>query len=269
VRAVASLLGLNVVGVAIDADGLVPEALDAACRQHAPKALYVTPTFHNPTTATVPFDRRTRIAAICRRYGVAIVEDDVFGFLDESTVPVSALAPEISVYLTSMSKSVAGGLRAGFLHAPVAVVRRVLSAVHASAYSGAPMAAELAARLMESGVALQAAAWHRRFAERRCALALERLAGCGATARAGAPQLWLKLPAGCEARGFAAAAEAAGVGVMAGDVFAAARGPVVPAVRIAHVAHADDGAVAAALDKIAALWRAAARGAPLTARQAA
>src|SRR6266704_690025 len=78
-RALANLLDLRLVGLAMDADGLLPDAFESASRGGAIKAVYTMPTLHNPTTAIMPEERRRAIAQIARQYGVAIVEDDVYG----------------------------------------------------------------------------------------------------------------------------------------------------------------------------------------------
>jgi DNA-binding transcriptional MocR family regulator len=80
-KALATTMRLNLKGVAIDHEGLIPEAFEQACRQHEPKAVYCTPTLQNPTTATMSDTRRRRIAQIAQHYNVAIVEDDIYGFL--------------------------------------------------------------------------------------------------------------------------------------------------------------------------------------------
>ena len=102
VKAVAGLLHLRLKGLAIDADGLRPDALEDACREGGAKALYLIPTHHNPTTAIMPEARRREIVAVARTHGLAIVEDDVHGLLPaERPRPIAALAPERSYYLTS------------------------------------------------------------------------------------------------------------------------------------------------------------------------
>jgi len=80
-KSVAGLLHLRLKGLPMDAQGLRPEALEAACREGGAKALYLIPTLHNPTTAVMPEERRREIAAIARAHGLAIVEDDVHGLL--------------------------------------------------------------------------------------------------------------------------------------------------------------------------------------------
>src|SRR5262245_56565678 len=75
-KALAGTLGLRLLPVACDAQGLDPEAFEAACKRHAPKALYTMPTLQNPTGVVLPLERRRALAEIARRHGVAIVEDD-------------------------------------------------------------------------------------------------------------------------------------------------------------------------------------------------
>src|SRR5206468_1294184 len=101
----AGLLSLRLQGVALDEQGMRPDALAAACRARSPKAVYCVPTLQNPTTSIMSEERRRQIAAVAREHGVLIVEDDVHGRIPERAPrPLSAFAPERAVYLTGMSK---------------------------------------------------------------------------------------------------------------------------------------------------------------------
>ncbi len=112
---------------AMDESGIDPEAFETACRTLNPKAFYCVTNLQNPTALVVPVERRREIAAICQRYGVKIVEDDVYGFLlGEDTPPaLSTFAPELGHYFTSLSKSMAPGLRVGYLALPIGQPRRL------------------------------------------------------------------------------------------------------------------------------------------------
>jgi DNA-binding transcriptional MocR family regulator len=253
VKSACDMLGLRLAGVEIDAEGIVPDSLEAACRLHAPRALYTVPTFQSPTTSVMPFARREMVVAICRRYGVTIVEDDIFGFLDESSVPLAALAPELCVYITSLSKSFGGGMRLGYLYAGEAVIERVAAAIRATTMSTMPLAAELAARLIRDGDALQSAKWQRNLAIRRSELALRILAGTGVSASHGAPQAWLPVPERWSGDEFAEAVRAKGVGVTPGSAFAVGRSNGPHGVRIALCAHENDRTVAQALGIVAGM----------------
>ncbi|MGY3608194.1 PLP-dependent aminotransferase family protein [Bradyrhizobium sp. Leo121] len=89
IRAAAGYAGVRLVGVPMDEHGVVPTALDAACRRHAPKAVYLVPTIHNPTTATMPPCRREEVAEIVRRNDVLLLEDDAYGPLEPDAVPLA------------------------------------------------------------------------------------------------------------------------------------------------------------------------------------
>ena len=69
IKAAAGKLGLRLVGVTMDEQGILPDALGSACRQHKPKAVYLVPTMHNPTTVTLSPSRRKAIAEIIRKAG--------------------------------------------------------------------------------------------------------------------------------------------------------------------------------------------------------
>ena len=81
VRSAASLLSLRLAPVAMDEQGLLPDAVAALCRSGSVKALYTLPTLHNPTATVLPLERRRALAEIARSHGLALVEDDVYGSL--------------------------------------------------------------------------------------------------------------------------------------------------------------------------------------------
>ncbi|NUB15237.1 aminotransferase class I/II-fold pyridoxal phosphate-dependent enzyme [Azospirillum brasilense] len=118
-RAAAAQLGLRVVGVPMDADGIDPDALRAALAEHRPKALYCIPTFHNPTTATMPEERRRAVAAALREHGVPVIEDGIYGPLPETAPPpLAAFAPELTYHVAGLAKCVSPALRIAYVAAP-------------------------------------------------------------------------------------------------------------------------------------------------------
>ena len=105
-------LHLRPVGVAIDGQGMLPEAFRAACRQHRPKVLYCNPTLHNPTTATLSLERRRALVEIARTHGVAIIEDDAYGALPKHPLaPLAALGPDVVYHVAGLAKCLAPALR--------------------------------------------------------------------------------------------------------------------------------------------------------------
>jgi DNA-binding transcriptional MocR family regulator len=130
----------NVVHVAMDDAGLVPEALresiDAAAeRGQRPKFLYTIPNFHNPAGVTLAVERRAEILDICARHDMLVVEDNPYGLLgfDGQTYPaLRSLDAENVIYLGSFSKTFASGLRVGWALAPHAVRERLVLAAESA-----------------------------------------------------------------------------------------------------------------------------------------
>ena len=87
VRSICAQLGLQLIGVDMDGDGVIPEALEGAVRRHAPKAIYLNPTLQNPMTITIPERRRAAICSLARRFQIQIVEDDALWFHSNARPP--------------------------------------------------------------------------------------------------------------------------------------------------------------------------------------
>ena len=118
IKAAAAQLGVKLVGVAMDDGGMLPDALAKACRTHRPKAVYLIPTLHNPTTATLVPERRSAIAKIVRDADTMLIEDDAYGLLDRSASPIANLIPERTYLATTLSKCIAPALRVAYLLTP-------------------------------------------------------------------------------------------------------------------------------------------------------
>jgi 2-aminoadipate transaminase len=109
------------VTLATDEKGLIPESLETVLETNRLKFVYLVPTFQNPTGRTLPMERRQRIAAILSRYDVLLIEDDPYSDLryDGKTLnPIKALAPDHVLYIGTLSKVFAPGLRVGFYVPP-------------------------------------------------------------------------------------------------------------------------------------------------------
>ena len=224
IRAVAGLFHLKTVPIALDEQGLVPEALAAACRAGRVRALYTLPTLHNPTTAILPLERRRALAELAMRHDLLLIEDDVYGFLRERPLPpLASLAPDHAFYVTSTSKSFVPGLRIGYARCPPALVERVSAALRALTYTAPPLMARIASRWIEDGSADRLVAEKRAETARRQALACRLLARWRYRSEPGAAHLWLSLPEPWHGEEFAAAAERSGVGVTPAAAFAVGR----------------------------------------------
>ncbi|HYH37828.1 MAG TPA: PLP-dependent aminotransferase family protein [Azospirillum sp.] len=231
-RGLAATLQLHLEGVALDEHGVIPDALDAACRRLAPKALYIVPTLQNPTASVMPEARRAEIVAICRRHGVLILEDDVFGFLVRDVTPIQAMAPDITLYIGSLSKSVAAGLRVGYVVAPPALVRPIEGTIRALQYSSPPLPAEVATRWILDGYADRMAELQRTEAAARQAIARAVLPPSAVCGHPAGLHLWLTLPEPWRRDEFVAEARRRGVVITSADTFAVGRSNVPHAVRL-------------------------------------
>jgi DNA-binding transcriptional MocR family regulator len=232
-KSVAGLLHVKVAGLPIDAQGLRPDALEQACRRGGARALYLIPTHHNPTTAVMPLERRREIAAIAERHDVTIVEDDVHGLLPEQRpVPLAALAPDRTCFLTSTSKTLAPGLRIAYVLAPSTMIPRLTDSLRATTWAVAPLTAAVASLWIVSGTADAILVARRREARIRQAIAREALADADLDAQPEAYYLWLRLPEPWRRDVFAGVLRARGVSLTTAEAFAVGRDPAPHAVRL-------------------------------------
>lgn len=231
--AIASQARLRVHGVAIDREGLIPEAFAEACERLRPRLLACVANLHNPTTAVLSAARRARIAEIARAHDVLILDDDVYGFLIENRPPpLASFAPERSCYVTCTSKALVPGLRVGFVAGPTELVGRVAAAVRTSVWMAPPLMAEIAARWISDGTAARLMAWQREEGRARQALAAQYLGRWRPECQPCGFHLWLPLPEPWTVGGYVAAARARGVAVTPSEVFVVGRGAAPPAIRV-------------------------------------
>jgi DNA-binding transcriptional MocR family regulator len=204
--------GLRLRGLALDEEGVLPEALDAACRAEPARLLVLNPIIHNPTTATMSAERGRAIAALARAHDLIVIEDDVYGRLPEQrAAPIAALAPERTVYITSASKSIAPGLRLGMLLSPQRCFEAIAAAQHDLFLTCPPLMAELFKLWLCNGTAARLAQRQQVEARARQDLARDILGNRSYRAQPIAYHLWLPLPPPWRTSQFVAAARERGV----------------------------------------------------------
>ena len=251
-RALSAQLGLNLVGLAFDGEGILPEAFEQACREHAPRALYCNPTLLNPTTATMSLRRRHDLIAIARRHGVKIIEDDAYGCIPVAPPPAfAALAPDITYYIQGLAKSLGAGLRVAYLVAPdTRSVWPLASSLRAATVMAPPLTVALATHWIQDGTAEDMLQAVRSESRARQALVREILPADCIQNDPEAFHLWVSLPRPWSRAGFTAQMRHSGIGVVGSDAFTVA-GPVPEAVRVCLGGLADRQAVRQALEFIA------------------
>ena len=204
----------EVVPVAMDADGLVPEALReaiaaAAAAGKRTKFLYTIPNFHNPAGTSLSDVRRDEVLAICVEAGLLVLEDNPYGLLGFDGPPVRAIRArsesEHVLYLGSFSKTFAPGLRVGWVLAPHAVREKLVLASEASVLCP-PALNQLAIvdYLSTQDWQGQVEVFKGLYRERRDAmldeLTTQMPAGTSWTRPAGGFYVWTTLPAGLDAK---------------------------------------------------------------------
>jgi len=234
IKSQARAFGLRLRGVAMDEEGICPEALARACTSEPrPAGLYLVPTLQNPTTGTLSAERRQALAEICRSHGLWIIEDDVHAFLlPDPPAPLATFAPENTVYLASVAKCLVPGLRTGFLVAPEALRHHLLTAIHTSMWMPPPLMVEVTTRWFSEGTADRFIAAKRRETRSRQEIAARILAGQTFRADPNGYQIWLTLPEPWHTDEFVAQARARKVIVVGAGAFAPDRQPLPQAVRL-------------------------------------
>lgn len=251
IGALCRSLDLALKPVAMDRGGMRPDDFEAMCEEHRPRAVFLVPTLHNPTTITLDAGRRRAIAGIARRHGVLIIEDDVYRPLKaDAPQALVAFDPDITVHIVGLSKCVAPGLRLGAVLAPKQMVADIAAMLRINCWSTSPLNALVATRLIEDGLVECIVAGQQDEFRHRQAMLTKSLAGFDVVTDDAAPHAWLELPEPWHGSSFARAANQNGVGVLAGDAFAIGRDAVPHAVRINVGAARSRDDLARALDAL-------------------
>lgn len=168
--------GARILSTPVDGHGLNVDALEVLLEElpahERPRLLYTVPNFSNPCGTLLTQERRAKLVQLALQYGFVVVEDDPYGelaFTDQRPEPVYAAAQQWLqakggegenpvVYLSSLSKTVAPGLRVGWMVADPAVLRRCTVAKQTNDLCTSPLAQAVAASYLQSGRYAQAVA---------------------------------------------------------------------------------------------------------------
>ncbi|HEX5284501.1 MAG TPA: PLP-dependent aminotransferase family protein [Bryocella sp.] len=218
----------SVVACLVDDEGIVPEALRELCERKRQElepvhGIFTMPTVQNPLGFVTPENRRVQIVEIAREFHLTIVEDDAYGFMEENAPPSYAeLAPERTYYVRGLAKSLAPGVRTGFLIAPENAAASIEAALRCTA-TGTNVPQNMAAlKMCEDGVLdelMKAKRAEGRERNKAARAALGRLCAPGAAA---AWHLWVRVPDDAEPSDIEGAIKAEGVMVTNGQWCAAA-----------------------------------------------
>jgi len=192
------------VPVPTDDQGLIPEALPELIKKHRPKFLYTIPNFQNPTGVTMSGARRQALAQIAAAHGLIVLEDDPYGKLRYSGTEVPPIKhwdeAGCVLYASTFSKTIAPGLRLGWVAAPAEIFSRLLilkqaSDLHTSSFDQRVAFAFLTGNDQSIHLSRIRGAYGERFGVMDAALKQEMLAGYRWTKPEGGMFLWLTGPA--------------------------------------------------------------------------
>jgi DNA-binding transcriptional MocR family regulator len=232
IKDIAARLGVTLVPLTMDEEGVRPDAVQKAHREAHLSALYVQPTIQNPLGMTMPPARRADLVRVVEKLGLPVIEDTVYSFLGDEA-PLAALAPDSCIVLDSLSKKVAPGLAIGFIVSPPRLRERIMASVRSGGWTASGFALAAGTRMMGDGTVSELVRLKRIDAARRQQMAAKHLAGFEVQANIQSYHLWLTLPPHWRSQTFVAAAARRDIALTPSTTFAVAPGHAPNAVRLA------------------------------------
>lgn len=249
-RRAAELLRADVVAVAMDEHGVIPDALDAAARGCDAQVFCTSPEVHNPTVINTPLARRKELVEVARSHDLQILEDDCYRMGDTRDASYRELAPERGWYVSSIAKTLTPAVRLGFAVAPKGKVTAVRRAKEHGFFGLPTPMLDLAALLLGDTRVNDLTTKARDIYGQYIKVAADILDGYEVNWRLDVPFLWLTLPVGWRAVAFCQAAEAADVPVRPAEEFAGRDARVRHKVRLAVNAGVSIESFSAALQRL-------------------
>jgi GntR family transcriptional regulator/MocR family aminotransferase len=227
--------GGTVHNVEQDEFGMIPDSLERICRTRRIRAIYLTPHHQFPTTVTMPIDRRMRLLALAEQFDFVIIEDDYdheFHFSHSPMLPMASVDQGGRViYIGSLSKILAPGLRVGYVVAPAGIINRMANDILLIDRQGNTVTERAAAELLRSGKLKRHIRRALRVYEQRCGQAVDAVREhlgdfASVTAPGGGLALWRRLADGTDMARLTEAALLQGIRLLPGHLFGDDQVPV-------------------------------------------
>ncbi len=232
-KAAASQLGLKVIGLPMDDEGIDPEAFANHCKLNHLRALYCCPSIQNPTNASMGLQRRKQLVDIARQNDVWIIEDEIpANYVDHIEHSFLNLYPEGCFHINSHSKTVAPGLRVGYLVSPTGLTDSVTASIRAQCWFAPTLNVEIAQRWLDEKESRNWLNIQKKKLSKRHRLAEQVLSGYDFKITRGSFHVWLLLPEPWRAIEFQTLLLENGVRVLSAESFAVGRFPAPQAIRI-------------------------------------
>jgi len=250
VRHAGQLLRSKVVGVAMDDEGIIPEALEAAYRNHGGQVLLTAAEVHSPTTIKTTLVRKQALAKLAEKLDIMVIEDDCHTPLATEVPSYRVLTGGNAYYISSLTKTVSGALRFGYMVGPQGQQDNLRQVAQSSFYGVSQPITDLCEGLFRSGAAHQIRKDVFAATAQRVRLAVNALGAWDIRWREDAPFIWLQMPTGWRASSFSMACEKQGIKVRPADEFALSDAKTPNAVRLALNTCVDEQVFRDALEKM-------------------
>lgn len=232
IKTAAAMLGLQLVPVPTDSDGMDMDALEVICKNEKIRGIYVIPACHNPTTAILSHQKREHIANIVARKKLLLIEDGTYQILHKGEHSISNRISEQSIYILSLSKGIAPGLRSAYISVPLKWKQRIEDALYGLNVATAPLLSELAARIITSGQFIEIIRLHQKQTQERNHIVNTYFSKENCLGNENNIFRWLLLPEKYTGADFEALAFANGVQVFGAERFAVGNTTPLKAVRL-------------------------------------
>lgn len=222
------------VAIEMDQQGMLPQAFEQACQRNKLAAVFIVACYQNPTAAIMSDRRRQALVEIARRHDVWIIDDDIYGFLDQGQhTSLSVLAPERCFTVTSLSKSLLPGLRVGFIYGPSGHAQAIQEVIRTGIWTCALSSLHIMQRLFESGIANKMQQAQINEAQARQKLLRQYLGNYPLDSQIRSFHAWLHLPAQWPLNAFVEACQQQNILVSPAPYFYAGQQQVSHAIRLA------------------------------------
>ncbi|MDF2885348.1 MAG: transcriptional regulator, GntR family with aminotransferase domain containing protein [Clostridiaceae bacterium] len=239
-KTLAKMLGIQLVPITQKMNEMSPVALKNYCKNTELKGIYLIPDYQNPTTHTMSLKTREEIAEIAKEYNLIIIEDGINGLLSENhIIPIAALLPNQTIYISSISKTLCAGLRISFIASPLIYKKTLESALYNINMMVSPFNAEIVHKLINSSLGDKIIRKHREMVIKRSNLTDNILNDFNIFGDKYCYFRWLILPEGWNGKNFEICAKNAGVQVYCAERFAIGNAEVPSAIRISITAPKD------------------------------
>lgn len=220
-KSAAALHGLELVPVEGRGGVMNPDDLEKQCRERKIGAVYLMPTVHNPLGVVMDETTRQRLIEVSRKHDLLVIEDAAYAFLEPHPPPsLISLAPERTVHVGGFSKSLATGLRLGYVIAPTLHVDRLLEAIRATTWNTPALISGLVMGWVEDGTLFRSEENRRRDGAERQQLCRAVLGGQSILSHQNAGFAWLPLEKGVRAEPIVTRLKEHGISASGAEPFA-------------------------------------------------